>query len=175
MHDTKKSVPISYSNGFLMPGDDCNRTDPEIRGASAALEYSSVTVRGTCPMLGGVLMLACLIVGFQRAKTAPPAWPPAVPAAWPPAAAADTSAAAAAARAMASRAARAPSKPVIVQLQPDSLVLLWQPRISLVPLVHARGPTGRHSMAPLALASPSPKAQNPMLRRVILLHLVDGQ
>ena len=28
---------------------------------------------------------------------------------------------------MASRAARAPSKPVIVQLQPDSLVLLWQP------------------------------------------------
>ena len=26
-----------------------------------ALEYSSVTVRGTCPMLGGVLMLACLL------------------------------------------------------------------------------------------------------------------
>ncbi len=35
-----------------------NRTDPEI---PPALEYSSVTVRGTCPMLGGVLMLACLV------------------------------------------------------------------------------------------------------------------
>ena len=31
------------------------RTDPEI---PPALEYSSVTVRGTCPMLGGVLRLA---------------------------------------------------------------------------------------------------------------------
>jgi hypothetical protein len=33
-----------------------DRTDPE---TPPALEYSSVTVRGTCPMLGGVLMLAC--------------------------------------------------------------------------------------------------------------------
>ena len=35
-----------------------NRTDPEI---PPALEYSSVTVRGTCPMLGGCAMLACLL------------------------------------------------------------------------------------------------------------------
>ena len=31
-------------------------------------EYSSVTVRGTCPMLGGVLMLACLIPPPPRTK-----------------------------------------------------------------------------------------------------------
>ena len=42
-----------------------NRTDPEI---PPALEYSSVTVRGTCPMLGGVLMLACLLMHFLSSR-----------------------------------------------------------------------------------------------------------
>ena len=46
-----------------------NRTDPEI---PPALEYSSVTVRGTCPMLGGVLLLACFTRPPRRRR---PRWP----------------------------------------------------------------------------------------------------
>ena len=38
-----------------------------------ALEYSSVCVRGTCPMPGGVLMLACLVIAPVSQRTAGPA------------------------------------------------------------------------------------------------------
>ena len=36
-------------------------TEPIQRSRRHLSMYSSVTVRGTCPMLGGVLMLACLL------------------------------------------------------------------------------------------------------------------